>query len=143
MSTLLLHVDHYFLGQEFLKTIKAYQTRGGIAAWDCSAASVISTDTIDRATTNMDFSADILARAMFFVQNETFYVAPPPTTTTERATLATSLATSGSTLATSAFTKSSTRASTTTTTTTETNAGSTTTWTSESTTETSSIWTTT
>ena len=58
-----------------------------MAAWDCSA--VISTDTIDRATTTMDFSADILARAMFFVQRETFYVAPPTTTTATTSTTTT------------------------------------------------------
>ena len=86
------------------KTIKAYQTRGGIAAWDCSARYVISTDTVDHATTNMDFSADILARAMFFVQNETFYVAPPPTTTTEKATSAVTSGSTGSTGGTSATT---------------------------------------
>ena len=79
----------HFPGRRFWKAFQAYQTRGGIAAWDCSARAVISTDTIDHATTNMDFSADILARAMFFVRNETFYVAPPPTTTTEKTTVTT------------------------------------------------------
>ena len=108
-------ISNDFPGHELSKTIKAYQTRGGIAAWDCSARSVISTDTIDHATTNMDFSADILARAMFFVQNETFYVAPPPTTTTEKATSAVtsgstagSATTSGTTEATSVATSGST-----------------------------------
>ena len=49
------------------------KARGGIAAWDCSANRVLTFDTIDHETTNMDFSADILARAMFFFQNGTFY----------------------------------------------------------------------
>ena len=57
----------------------------------------------------MDFSADILARAMFFVQNETFYVAPPPTTTSF-GTDATSAVTSGVTDATSAVTSGTTYA---------------------------------
>ena len=48
------------------------KARGGIAAWDCSASRVLTLDTIDHLTTNMDFSADILARAMFFFQNGTF-----------------------------------------------------------------------
>ena len=48
------------------KPIQAYQTRAGIAALGCSVKAVKSVDTIDHATKNMDFSADILARAMFF-----------------------------------------------------------------------------
>ena len=49
------------------------KARGGIAAWDCSASSVLTLDTIDHHTTNMDFSADILARAMYYFQNKTFF----------------------------------------------------------------------
>ena len=48
------------------------KTRGGIAAWDCSASRVLTLNTIDHLTTNMDFSADILARAMYYFQNKTF-----------------------------------------------------------------------
>ena len=65
---------NYFLPQ-YLNEMLLYireKARGGIAAWDCSASHVLTIDTIDHLTTNMDFSADILARAMFFFENKTF-----------------------------------------------------------------------
>ena len=41
-------------------------TRRGIAAYDIGIQGVLDCDFIDRNTTNMDFSADVFARAQWF-----------------------------------------------------------------------------
>jgi len=57
------------IGAEHSSYSNEERTRGGIAAYDCGTTQIRSNKCIDCATTNNDFSSDILSRAKYFSES--------------------------------------------------------------------------